>query len=463
MVQTLGFPEEFESIVKSLWALRLSHFSDKLDAAGVQADVLFSSQTAAQPDLKKGDNAAAKWKAKTLPTLLETLALQYLVSTLLRMPLTIGELHGWAVTEVIPFVRAIRFVPSGLKKRMAAEYHNALDTLTPLGPDHLRRAIHHLALLYQHHFSLKLPSLNVPPLLFRYLKHLALPLEIFRATNGLAQILKIDFAFPQPSGRQYVSRLPEITLASLLVIATKLYHPFDDYPRSIHDPDDPAALAIDWDAWSKALNGHRGRLDIGDHLLPGTEIQVRSEDAMYLSSNQMDDYLDWYERTWVDETRAESAPRGASKQLLEMFPVSSDSKRSAYDARSEATREHESKMVELRETMLNLQGRRVMGSDAKSDAGDANPPVGALYKRYRRADELSPHARDFHNAMANLAAIELDTLLTAVLQLEGKILAWRKQQLRDEGKDDGVGEEGLKEPGTSSELEEGEDDEEGDD
>ena len=433
--------------------------TEKLGEVGSQIDAIFSSQLSDNDASQEDDNSAAKWKTKPLPTLIETLALCYLASIILRLPLSIGDLHRYAVTEAVPFVRAIRFVPSILKKRMPAEYQLALDTTAPLGPDHLRKAIQHLALLYQFHFSMELPPLNVPPLLCKYIKNLALPLETYRTTNALAQMLSIYFTFPPPRGRQRVSGLPEIMLASLIAVAVKLYHPFDGRMRSVTDAHDRAVFAIDWAAWADSLSAHQARLEDDDHLTHGNEMYLTEEEVSHMSSTQMDDYLDWYERTWVDEARAEQAPRGNSKQLLNMFPISGDSSRAPYDFDAEATREHESKMAEVRESMRKVRVRHVAESDAESDANGNDPPVGALYKRYRNIDDLTQHARVFHEALAQSAAISLGTLMTAVLQVESRVLAWRRQKLKEERKDDGVGEE---EVGTSSVAVEGNDDEDQD-
>lgn len=78
--------------------------------------------------------------------------------------------------------------------KLPAQYHGALDTQVRMNlknletrlakmekfllePDDLREAIQELVLVYNHSFGLKLPDLNHPLFLFRYVRELALPRE----------------------------------------------------------------------------------------------------------------------------------------------------------------------------------------------------------------------------------------------------------------------------------------------
>ena len=38
----------------------------------------------------------------------------------------------------------------------------------------------------------------------------------------------------------------------------------------------------------------------------GEEIKVTEADVMKMSGNKMDDYLDWYQRTWIDDRNPKS-------------------------------------------------------------------------------------------------------------------------------------------------------------
>ena len=119
--------------------------------------------------------------------------------------------------------------------------------------------------------------------------------EIYPAVRRLAAMVEIDFAFPISQNRQYDVSYPEIQLMSLIVIATKLTHPFDDAVRHPESDSDPTTVKIDWSKWQEIMvdKPHEG-------LKRGDEIHVKDADVASMSDKQMDEYMDWYQRTWID-------------------------------------------------------------------------------------------------------------------------------------------------------------------
>lgn len=306
-------------------------------------------------------------------------------------------------------------------------------------------------MFYEHHFDLAFPPLNAPLLLFKHIKDLALPskssknllsdvrlttsgivVTMFPAFRRMASLLSIDFSFPKSGHRQKTSSLPEVSLISLLVVAVKLNHPFDNLPRHAHALTDLAVLKIDWEIWTEAHQSHAARIGPEGHLTRGSEINVTEDDVMTMSGEQMDDYLDWYECTWVDDERAERKPRGLPKQLLDMFPTGrlDGSHPLPYIYSDQKIREDESTEQKLAVVIGGLEMRDVISDGKDGEVTDDVRRIGNCYKRYRNVEDLSPHARMFHEAAADAVAIKLETLLAAVLQIEVWLIAWRRKQLK---------------------------------
>lgn len=124
--------------------------------------------------------------------LIDTLGLCYLGMVLMRLPVSVGQLHGWAEREEIVYMRAvcvhssraivtlltepqIRFVPQDMISKLPASYHRNLDTLTELKRGQLQRSISLLAMTYSIEFGIEFPALNTPVIIFRYIKELGLP------------------------------------------------------------------------------------------------------------------------------------------------------------------------------------------------------------------------------------------------------------------------------------------------
>ena len=88
---------------------------------------------------------------------------------------------------------------------------------------------------------------------------------------------------------------------SLIVVATKLSQPFDSIARYSERDSDPSTLQINWAKWAQAVAEPPS-----DGLKRGQEIHVTDTDVFGMTEKQMDDYLDSYQRTWIDDRDAKS-------------------------------------------------------------------------------------------------------------------------------------------------------------
>ncbi len=233
-----------------------------------------------------------------------------------------------------------------------------------------------------------------------------------------------------------------MALIALLVITVKLYYPFDTIERHTRSAADPGALTLDWDQWCKAQKEYDSRETANGQLGRGNEIKVEEKDVFNLSDDQMDEYLDWFEKTWVDEERARNNPRGHPEQLLDMFPTGR--RRTTPPAHSNPQQEYqandEALERKLRTVQEHLKVREIVSDrDARRSRRPINR-IGSYYKRYRKVDDLPNAARTFHEAATNLVAITLPSLLVAVRQVEQKLIKWRKRDLEAKAAGDEVGE-----------------------
>lgn len=442
MIHVVGLPAELENVIKDLWALRLQLLKSKTDGTSDE-DTVFSSQPQSETETEdKNEGVERKWKVrgKDMPGLIETLGLFYLGMVLLRLPVSIGEIHRCAIREDIPFIRAVRFVPAVMKQRLPAQYLKALDTTSPLVLDQLRKTIHNLSLFYTHHFALIFPPLNVPLILYKQIRNLSIPITLHPKTLQISQLLSTTFAFPLPGFRQQTSSLPELQLICLLIVAVKLYHPFDGFTRHVRSLADSAALTVDWAAWVNVQSSHSTDATGDAHLERGSEINVTERDVMNMTGEQLDEYMDWYERTFVDESRVEGKARGLPKQLLDMFPIShiDGSSPTPYRHDQMAADEQGNTDKRLNLVMGKLRLRNIVSDDSEDSAGvhEDSTRIGSFYKRYRTVEDLTPHAKAFHDAVAEAIGVRLQTLLLAVGQVERNLVKWREAKVKADKEED---------------------------
>lgn len=62
-------------------------------------------------------------------------------------------------------------------------------------------------------------------------------------------------------------------------------------------------MKINWKVWSRNMAEK-----FGDELKRGEELRVKDTDVWNMDAKKMDDYLDWYQRTWVDDRELKSIP-----------------------------------------------------------------------------------------------------------------------------------------------------------
>lgn len=226
----------------------------------------------------------------------------------------------------------------------------------------------------------------------------------------------------------------------LLIIAVKLYHPFDGINRHVRSLADTAALTIDWATWVDVRSSHNIHSTSEAYLEHGSEIFATEGDVMNMTGGQLDEYMDWYERTFIDESRVEEKARGLPKQLLDMFPIgrTDGSSPTPYKYDQMAAEEQETIGKKLKLVMGKLRLRDVVSDDPEDSVGvhEDSARIGSFYKRYRKVDDLPPHASAFHQAVAEAIGVQLETLILAVVQVERKLIKWREAKVKAGNEED---------------------------
>lgn len=133
-----------QTIVRDLWALRLTKLVDRLESP----HPLDSANQAPSSAEETGHDGAPKRHEKAgrgigSPKLVHTVALCYMGIMLLRVPISLGEVYRsvssskrrvtanggrWIKEEDILYIRAIRGVPDDMREKLPGEYHKVLDT-----------------------------------------------------------------------------------------------------------------------------------------------------------------------------------------------------------------------------------------------------------------------------------------------------------------------------------------------
>lgn len=347
-------------------------------------------------------------------------------------------------------MRAIRHVPQEMKDRLPGEYHRSLDTIAILGRDDLQSAVYRRAKFYNLTFGMIMPPINQSLFLLNYIRRLALPIEVYTVARRLNMITNYEFCYPDlttsaDSTRRQPTTYPEAQLISLVVTATKLLFPFDSHTikRYPKDPNDPTTLRMNWSAWVEAkanFDNTASAADSSNSLRPGSEIHVTENDIFEMTNHQLDQYMDWYQRTWIKggtSQPGQSQEGGIDKDILDMFPL--HELPSQVKTREQIQQAEEEEQIRLSTWIKRVQSsllpRRAISAEEESDRGLDILRPGARYSRFRNPEDLSRGGKPvtiFHEEAAQTACLSVRALLMAVNRSEVKIELWQRERRRAE-------------------------------
>lgn len=129
-------------------------------------------------------------------------------------------------------------------------------------------------------------------------------MEVYPSVRKLQQILGFSFQFTLEKRTSTRSlSFPEAQLLALIVVATKLMFPFTKTKGFPVSATEPAAQVLDWNVWNAAQKHFEKKSKENGRLAKGKEVTINDGHVFHLTGQQMDDYLDWYEKTWIDKNR----------------------------------------------------------------------------------------------------------------------------------------------------------------
>lgn len=430
LVNKKGFPKELETVVRDLWGLRLKLlWGENEDSEGYGSGTFgFSSTSEGEnTDTDGGTSIASKWSRRSnrkgkeyLPKLIETLALCYLGIMLLRLPISLGDIFKWVTTDEMIYIRAIKEIPKDMRLRLPGQFQHALELRTQLKGSSIYNSVLEMVEFYNIQFEMVFPPLNFPLLIYKHMTDLGLPIEIYPAVRRLATILEVDFTYPILHKKSYSSlAYPEVQLMCFIVIATKLSHPFDDILRHPENESDPTTVKIDWVKWRQIMTDKET-----NGLRRGEEIKVTDLDVIEMNEEKLDDYLNWYQRMWIDDRN----PKMPEK-ILELFPLHEISPQSNIELSDEQS------ISRLMKVQGSLIVQNPLADREDDNSKEVNRP-GELYRRFRTIEELPENAKAFYEIAAKNIGITLSGLVRAVFQTEVRLENWntveRKRRLMED-------------------------------
>ncbi|KAF2279279.1 uncharacterized protein EI97DRAFT_430374 [Westerdykella ornata] len=434
LVREKRLPEELETVVSDLWALRILQLENQIGESQQyesESQNFSASENESELERETVKSRHREKKLKTTPTLLDSLALCYLGISTLRLPITTGDIYDWITNGQMPYKRAIKHIPPAMREKLPSSYHAMLDPDAPLKYERFHSTLNDLKISLQREYGVIWPALNRPLLLYRLLKDLALPLEVYDGTVRLARYLNYNFTMgTDGTGKITIRHVPEAQLAACFTICVKLFYPFDAIQRYPRTSSEPAAVRIDWDHWYEHLSSTRAAAArrAMQFYTPEELSGLQEKDVFSMSETQLDQYLDWYHETFIDETRTDqNAESDYRRALHSMFPVGG-TPASQWSERMPPEPGEQEKLDVVRE-IHGVQVPVMVVEDGNQQAGIVRP--GERYTQYKTVEDLPQQARRFYEQVGRIMGLSVEMLVHAVVVAERRLAKIQAQQKQE--------------------------------
>lgn len=393
-------------MVHDLWAFRLRCL--KPEARGVETDTENEDSSSSR---------VVPFRSMTSrPKPVDCVVLWYLAILLLRLPITISDLHGWVATEGrLMYYQAQNLLP----QEMLDEIDKALlPSLEPneLTLDKLQMAIYDTVRGYCETFDMEFPPINYPLLILRYMEDLALPLEVYATLIRLTRLVPCVFTYTFTTRKRQHKKyeIPETRLAIYFVVAVKLLFPFSENDQQPRSPVGIGATTVDWRNWANEYAESKGEPKSWSGLDYETFGKVSAADVSSMDDTDIDNYLDWYSGFFVPgEQAAPSQPQHRNRNADEFMDGLSTALPMAEPTGVTSNEENEDRITRV------LNSLRENSTFPERHEKGLNVGGSSLwYNQYRTPDELRGPAMGFHEAVRKHVGIPMESLLEGVLRLE---------------------------------------------
>jgi hypothetical protein len=139
-----------------------------------------------------------------------------------------------------------------------------------------------LADLYLQEFKIILPSLNYPPILWKYVTAMSFPLETHSIAMRIANLLQLnEFQFIQETKGQKSGGYPDAKLMALLIVACKLGFNLEK-----------TTVWTDWAMGTEEEQEKDKGLEYED---------IGETDILVMPDEKLDGYMDWVQSKLLNE------------------------------------------------------------------------------------------------------------------------------------------------------------------
>ena len=285
--------DQYEVLFKDVWQafLNAQDASDELPEDVDESDSDMDVDLHSDEETDMPQKYVSSKYTMHRPVLMHSVALCYITLLLLRVPIRFSAIVQWIHGGEFPFFRAIAYVPGVIRARLEGVYHDALSLQLLPDAERLWKWTTQTAKFLRIRCKLEVPALNYRPILLEIVRNMMLPLDVFHASIAVVEDHGLDLRIEPQDGSP--PGLPETRLLAGALLVANIFYDLSGLKKAPMAQNQLCSLR-DKGLWADLV---KYRLD---HIRKkSTFNEVTPSTALVMPLDKVDEYLKWFNTTWV--------------------------------------------------------------------------------------------------------------------------------------------------------------------
>ncbi|CAJ0868099.1 6287_t:CDS:10, partial [Entrophospora sp. SA101] len=247
LINKMGFPPELEHVVRQLWTLYVNKHKAIETIKNLSRNNTYELGNLSEEEFRE------LYELKAINLLI----ILYLGMAWLRLPVTL-----WVLSKELPYLNIRKDLPDSIKLHLGLSRLKTFEPSDLVPCSTLHKLEYSFTQVYKLHYGIIFPEINMPLILYQYIRDLVLPVEFYVITKELGQLLNINL-YPDQT---FQSNRPVVILMALLVIVIKIVYGLDDESRIPNKYDKFMYYLPTFDQWVKKLG--EVQQNLSDNRIP---------------------------------------------------------------------------------------------------------------------------------------------------------------------------------------------------
>ncbi|CAJ0648346.1 9810_t:CDS:10, partial [Entrophospora sp. SA101] len=239
LINKMGFPPELEHVVRQLWTLYVNKHKAIETIKNLSRNNTYELGNLSEEEFRE------LYELKAINLLI----ILYLGMAWLRLPVTL-----WVLSKELPYLNIRKDLPDSIKLHLGLSRLKTFEPSDLVPCSTLHKLEYSFTQVYKLHYGIIFPEINMPLILYQYIRDLVLP--------ELGQLLNINL-YPDQT---FQSNRPVVILMALLVIVIKIVYGLDDESRIPNKYDKFMYYLPTFDQWVKKLG--EVQQNLSDNRIP---------------------------------------------------------------------------------------------------------------------------------------------------------------------------------------------------